>query len=477
MVPRDLHHAPVGRGRQAIPESLGSLVSQKAQGVNRHGTVSRSIFPVARAGDTVSPSGEEPSMASPKFMTALGPGLLFAGAAVGTSHLVQSTRAGAVFGLGLLAVVILANVIKYPAFRFGAHYAAATGRSLVAGYRDLGWFPPLLLGAILILADGFAVAALSLVTAGIVKVVFGLEVSILTAVALVMAAAGAFLIIGGYHWLERLNKLFMAVLTVSTLIATVLVLPKVDWSFYPASAPPIDMKAMLFVAALAGWMPTAMESSIFASLWTVEKAKDMGTKPSLEGVLADFNIGYWGTAILAICFLLLGAGIMHSGAVEPADTAPAFAAQIMALYRDTLGAWAVPVIGIAALSVMFTTCLTAFDGLVRAFVAVVGALRAQPQPDQSGYEKKAYAATLLGFLVAAFLLLYFFLGGFKGFVDFVTSLAFLTAPVLAFFNHRVMMGSSVPDGDRPAPYLMHWSRAGIALMLLFAAGYLFLVFT
>ena len=32
----------------------------------------------------------------------LGPGLLFAGAAIGVSHLVQSTRAGADFGWGLL---------------------------------------------------------------------------------------------------------------------------------------------------------------------------------------------------------------------------------------------------------------------------------------------------------------------------------------------------------------------------------------
>ena len=32
----------------------------------------------------------------------LGPGLLFAGAAIGVSHLVQSTRAGADFGLGLI---------------------------------------------------------------------------------------------------------------------------------------------------------------------------------------------------------------------------------------------------------------------------------------------------------------------------------------------------------------------------------------
>ena len=61
------------------------------------------------------------------FWTAFGPGLLFAGAAVGVSHLVQSTRAGASYGLAMLAIVLLANIVKFPAFRFGPHYAAATG--------------------------------------------------------------------------------------------------------------------------------------------------------------------------------------------------------------------------------------------------------------------------------------------------------------------------------------------------------------
>ena len=46
----------------------------------------------------------------------LGPGLLFAGAAIGVSHLVQSTRAGADFGLGLLWALLLVNFFKYPFF-------------------------------------------------------------------------------------------------------------------------------------------------------------------------------------------------------------------------------------------------------------------------------------------------------------------------------------------------------------------------
>ena len=58
-------------------------------------------------------------------LRAVGPGLLMAGAAVGTSHLVQSTRAGADFGFQL--VVLLINALKYPFFEYGHRYAAGTG--------------------------------------------------------------------------------------------------------------------------------------------------------------------------------------------------------------------------------------------------------------------------------------------------------------------------------------------------------------
>ena len=79
-------------------------------------------------------------------LSALGPGLLFAAAAVGVSHLVQSTRAGAVYGLALVGMVILANVVKYPAFRFGPYYSVATRTSILEGYRRQGTWALVLYG-------------------------------------------------------------------------------------------------------------------------------------------------------------------------------------------------------------------------------------------------------------------------------------------------------------------------------------------
>ena len=68
----------------------------------------------------------------------LGPGLLFAGAAIGVSHLVQSTRAGADFGWGLLWALLLSNLFKYPFFQFGTRFALATHKNLLEGYFQLG---------------------------------------------------------------------------------------------------------------------------------------------------------------------------------------------------------------------------------------------------------------------------------------------------------------------------------------------------
>ena len=77
---------------------------------------------------------------------AVGPGLLFAAAAVGVSHLVHATQAGASYGLGMFSIVIIACLTKYPAIRFGGDYASATGKNLIQSYRQSGLWVVLLYG-------------------------------------------------------------------------------------------------------------------------------------------------------------------------------------------------------------------------------------------------------------------------------------------------------------------------------------------
>ncbi|HSD70981.1 MAG TPA: divalent metal cation transporter, partial [Woeseiaceae bacterium] len=108
------------------------------------------------------------------WVARLGPGMMLAAIAIGVSHLVQSTRAGADYGLSFALIITLIVVLKYPAFRFAVDYASATGESLVKGFAAhnrlaLAWL------AVAFFLDMFvATAAVALVTAGLFISVFDL---------------------------------------------------------------------------------------------------------------------------------------------------------------------------------------------------------------------------------------------------------------------------------------------------------------
>ena len=136
----------------------------------------------------------------------LGPGLLFAGAAIGVSHLVQSTRAGADFGFGLLWALFLVNIIKYPFFQMGPRYASVTGKSLLDGYYKLGK-PVLWVYFFLTLGTMFTIqTAVTIVTAGIAVQLFGISNDIAVWSVVITLLCAAILAIGKYRILDKLMK-------------------------------------------------------------------------------------------------------------------------------------------------------------------------------------------------------------------------------------------------------------------------------
>lgn len=410
---------------------------------------------------------------------ALGPGILFAAAAVGVSHLVQSTRAGADYGLSLLLLVLLANLVKYPAFRFGPHYAAATGTSLLEGYRRQGR-PFLVLYLLLTLGTMFAVlAAISMVTAGLAIAVLGLNSSPLAVGALLLVSSTALLAFGRYRLLDRLTKGLVAVLTLTTLASTLLVLPKVPWgtlSLWPS--PELwTPKSLFFLVALVGWMPSAIDVSVWQSLWTLARGDDASHRPTLREATFDFHLGYLGTAFLAVCFVLLGAGVMHQRGLVLSDSPGGFAGQILTLYTDSLGAWSRPLIGAAAFAVMFSTMLTVLDGFPRALTVLRARFRGPERPDnfelRNPRELHTYWGSMVALSLGALVVLWFLPSSLRGLVDFATTLSFLTAPALAWLNHRAVTSVEVPAEHRPARWLLTASLVFAAAQAVFAAFYLY----
>jgi Mn2+/Fe2+ NRAMP family transporter len=76
----------------------------------------------------------------------------------------------------------------------------------------------------------------------------------------------------------------------------------------------------------------------------------------------------------------------------------------------------------------------------------------------------------LGGLTVLFLTL--FVGSLTQMVDFVTTVAFLTGPVLGYLNLRVMTSDRVPPQYRPGPGMRMLSYTGLAVLGLVAVAFL-----
>lgn len=404
----------------------------------------------------------------------LGPGLLFAASAVGVSHLVQSTRAGADFGLTMAVLIVAVCLVKYPAFRFGAEYAAATGESLVEAYGRQGrWL--LLFFLVALAVEGLAaVPAVSLVTAGLTLGVLGLGANEAVTTMLVVLAASLALGLGRYRLLEGVSKLFVAVFAVLTVVATVASFGLLG-DLPTLAAPIVPTRANLdFSVAVAGWMPVGMGGAVFLSLWVLAKAAVAGRHPSVAEARFDFNLGYLGTVVLALCFLFMGTALLFGRGVEVAASSAAFAAGLVNLFTDSIGGWIRPVIGVAALTVMFSTVLTVVDGFPRVYADVTRRLLAGHARGLT--PPVLYVVFLCLQAVVALLLLTLLFSSFGAFIDSATTAGFVSAPAIAFLNHRVMTSAGMPEAGRPPGWLRLWSAVGVLVLTTASLSYLYFRF-
>lgn len=401
----------------------------------------------------------------PDFRKALGPGLLWAATAIGTSHLIQATRAGADYGFALVGVVLLAHLLKYPFFEFGPRYAAATGRSLLEGYRHLGWWPLPLYMALTVSTMFVVVGAISFVTGSLATQLFGDGRSPFAYSSMLLAACALVLVPGRYALLDRLVKLIVLLLAVSTVVAVCLAASVEHPAGPEATLVLRDPRTFAFLLALVGWMPSAVDVSVWHSLWTLARARQTGHQPTLAAARLDFAIGYLGSAVMAVLFLALGALVLHGRGVPLAGGGADFAAQLVSLYSQVLGAWSRPIIVVAAFTTMLSTLLTVVDGFPRALRHA--SLILLPRLASGAGSLWLYWLWMLLVVSGGLLLTSVFRGRLTSMVDVATTLSFLTAPVLGYLNLRVVTSREMPLDSRPGPWLLFLSWVGLAFGVAF----------
>ncbi|WP_201511713.1 NRAMP family divalent metal transporter [Psychrobacter alimentarius] len=387
-----------------------------------------------------------------------GPGILMATAAIGGSHLISSTQAGAIYGWQLAIMIVLANFFKYPFFRFATDYVYDTGESLIAGYAKRSKVYLWVYFILSILSAVISTGAVSLLAAVILGFMLpaSLEFSTITLSIIIVAVSWFFLIAGHYKLLDGVTKWIMIALTAATIAAVVIAAgkPTVMAADFVAVTP-WNLATLGFIVALMGWMPAPLEFAAITSMWTSAKVKTDHTTHR-QGLL-DFNVGYLVSAILALFFLALGVFVQYGSGQEIELVGGAYINQLINMYTATIGDWSRLLVAFVAFMCMFGTTITCADGYGRANAECWRLIKGENE-----INKKQIAFWTTYAIGGGLVIITFFTGQLGAMLKFAMVSAFISAPIFGWLNY-----SLVKNHKKLSAGMNAWSIAG----LIFLAGF------
>ena len=398
-----------------------------------------------------------------------GPGILMATAAIGGSHLVSSTQAGALFGWSLAIFILLINFFKYPFFLANVQYTMATKKSLIEGYASLGNSWLWLFTILAVIAAVVNTAAVSMFAASLLGYFIPIKLTINILSFIIIFACILILIAGKYNLLNNVSKIIMITLSIATVVAVVMAVSKnVDSALADDFISPSawTIASLGFIVILTGWMPAPIEISSIGSIWLKNQIKQ--TNINAKNALLDFNVGFIVTAILALFFLALGALVLHGSAYEFKDGI-AFSHQLVTMYSTVIGDWSRLLIAFIAFACMFGTSITVIDGYGRAVAEAFSLIRKNRSASNRSVAIWTIFISIIGFLI-----IIYFASSMRTMLDFAMILSFTTTPIFAFLNYKLVRSTKLPKELQNGIFLNILSICG--LIFLFGFLILFIIY-
>ena len=223
-------------------------------------------------------------------------------------------------------------------------------------------------------------AAVTIVTAGLAVNLFGITENVLLWSIVLLVVSAVFLYKGRYSFLDKLIKIIVIILTLSSIIAVAVAVFQTDKSLSFLPSIPKGTVEVGFLIAFLGWMPAPLDVTIWQSLWTQEKQEAIGDTFDTKQSIFDFNTGFIGTIITGILFMTLGALMFYQSGNNLSPKAGVFANQLIDLYETNLGSGIGWIVGIAAFTTMFSTTITALDASPKAMAKTTEILIAKKLP-------------------------------------------------------------------------------------------------
>ena len=384
-------------------------------------------------------------------------------AAVGGSHLVSSTKAGAIYGWQLAIIILLVNLLKYPFFRAGVQYTMGTGKSLIEGYSDLGRGYLWVYTVLMTIAAIISTAALLLFSASLFSYFSPFEIPLIANAGIILAVCLAILYGGRFAALSTLSKIIMVVLVIATVGAAIMAFSNGAVAPADFQSPSIwDTAAIGFIVIMMGWMPGPIEVSSLTSMWLKKQQKDQAV--TVEGALFDFNVGYIGTALLAIVFLALGALVLNGSGEELKTSGIGFSHQLVSMYATTIGEWSRYLIAVVAFFCIFGSTITVIDGYSRS-LSEAQLLLQNKELDQT----KNHNIWMAVVSTTAMVVLLFFTAQLITMLNFAMILAFITTPVFAMLNYRLIVSANLQGKLALTPFMKLLSWVGLVYLFGFLA--------
>jgi manganese transport protein len=335
-----------------------------------------------------------------------GPGIVLAGSIVGSGELIATTTLGAQVGYVALWVILLSCLAKPLVQAEMGRYTIATGET---GLEALDRVPGPRLGAGWLV---WSFAAMVLMTSVQVGGIFGgvAQVMVLLVPAVPLAAwIAAFVVLtialllgGAYERLERLAMVKVALFTLLTVLAAV-VLSRMSRYFSWAEVgeglrfrlPPQGLATAVAVFGITG---VGASELFMYPYWCVEKGyarfagrreDDPAWRARAAGWIRVMHVDILCSlavyTLATVAFYLLGAGILHGMGVIPAarDMIPV----LSNIYTQTLGPWALWLFYAGALVTLYGTIVANAAGQSRILADM---LRVMGRFDRHDYGRRLF---------------------------------------------------------------------------------------
>jgi Mn2+/Fe2+ NRAMP family transporter len=321
---------------------------------------------------------EEPPATVWRAMTRLGPGMVLAASIVGSGELIATTTLGAQAGYVALWVILLSCAVKPAVQAELGRYTIATGET---GLEALDRMPGPRFGASWLLWAWAATVFLSMLQVGGMYGGLAQVMNLLVPAVPVPAWALILLVLtialllgGGYERIERLALVKVALFTLLTVFAALVLTRQGEHFSWPRVAEGLRFRLPEtgFATAVAVFGITGVGATelFMYPYWCVEKgyARFVGPNDGTASRLArargwirlmhaDVAASMVLYTLATLAFYLLGAGVLSPLGLVPSanDMIPT----LSRLYTDTLGGWVLPLFYLGATITLYGTIFAA----------------------------------------------------------------------------------------------------------------------